>query len=105
MLPVLVSHSHGISPLPVMATHFARAESDKDGERKRDPVRCKLYEARCESLCKGFNRQHVLAHVKLLQGKDKPPLFAFLLSDQEPYIKINTVLGNVTLGSTLAYQL
>ncbi|PFX28023.1 hypothetical protein AWC38_SpisGene7279 [Stylophora pistillata] len=54
---------------------------------------------------KGFNRQHILAHVELLQGKDKPPPFAYLLSDQEPSMKVNTVLGNVTPGSTLPYQL
>ena len=40
-----------------------------------------------------------------LQGKDKPPPFAYLLRDQEPSMKVNTGLGNVTLGSTLAYQL
>ena len=29
-----------------MGTHYARAETDRCGERKKDPVRCKLYDAR-----------------------------------------------------------
>ena len=39
-----IPRATSICSLPVMATHFAWAESDKDGERKRDPVRCKLYD-------------------------------------------------------------
>lgn len=100
-----IPRAASICPMPVMGTHFARAETDKDGERKRDPVRCKLYEARCESLRKGFERQHVLAHVELLQRKAKPPPFSYLLSDQEPSTTVNTAFGNVTIGSTLSYQL
>ena len=36
---------------------------------------------------------------------NKSPPFSYLLSDQEPTIKVNTVIGNVPLGSPLAYQL
>ena len=39
-----IPRATSICSLPVMATHFAWAESDKDRERKRDPVRCKLYD-------------------------------------------------------------
>jgi len=100
-----IPRASSISPMPVMGTHFARAETDRDGERKRDPVRCKLYEARCESIREGLDSQHVMAHVDMMQRKDKPPPFSYLLSDQEPSVKINTVLGNVTVGSPLGYQL
>ncbi|XP_071810742.1 uncharacterized protein [Apostichopus japonicus] len=45
-----IPRSTNITPLPVMATHFANAVTDKkDDSRKKDPVRCKLYDAR------GFN--------------------------------------------------
>ena len=50
-LLVLVVLNRGISPgasstcpLPVMGTHYAGAETDRDGERKRD-VNCTMQEA------------------------------------------------------------
>ena len=37
--------------------------------------------------------------------QEQTPPFSYLLSGQEPTIKVNTVFGNVPLGSPLAYQL
>ena len=49
--------------------------------------------------------QHVLSNLEIMRIKNKPPPFSYLLSDQEPTIKVNTVFENVPLGSPLAYQL
>ena len=97
--------SSSICPMPVMGTQFARAETDRDQKRSRDPIRCKLYEARGPPIRSGFSSEHVARHVGLLSNRDKPPPFSYLLSDQEPSLVINTVFGNVTLGSCLAYQM
>ena len=37
--------------------------------------------------------------------QEQTPPFYYLLSGQEPTIKVNTVFGNVPLGSPLVYQL
>lgn len=99
-----IPRATSISPMPVMGTHYARAATDRSGERNRDPVKCKLYEARGPKL-REVDMQHVLSNVEMMRIKDKPPPFSYLLSDQEPTIKVNTVFGNVPLGSPLAYQL
>ena len=44
-------------------------------------------------------------HVSQLKRQEKPPPFSYLLSDQEPTMLINTVFGNMPLGSCLSYQL
>ena len=46
----LIPRATSICPLPVMGTHYARAETDRCGKRKREPVRCKLYDARGPAL-------------------------------------------------------
>ena len=94
-------------PLPVMGTHYARALTDErqSGERKRDPVRCKLYDARGSAARSGVPSTHVMSEVIYLRQKEKPPPFSYLLSDQEPSLQINTVFGNVLPGSCLSYQL
>ena len=88
-----------------MGTHYGRAATDRSGKKEgnRDPVKCKLYEARGTGL--RVDMQHVLSNVEMMRIKNKPPQFSYLLSDQEPTIKVNTVFGNVPLGSPLAYQL
>ena len=88
-----------------MSTHYARSETDRNGERLRDPVRCKLYDARGPALRFGLQRQHVMDQVVHLNQRETPPPFSYLLSDQEPGLLINTVFGNLPLGACLAYQL
>ena len=46
-----------------------------------------------------------MTEVNYLKGKDKKPSFSYLLEDQEPSMQINTVFGNMPLGSCLSYQL
>ena len=99
-----ISRATSISPKPVAGTHYARAATDRRGEQNRDPVKCKLYEARGPGL-RQVDMQHVLSKVEILRTKNKPPPFSYLLSDQEPTIKVNAVFGNAPLGSPLAYQL
>ncbi|KAK2548758.1 hypothetical protein P5673_031011 [Acropora cervicornis] len=99
-----IPRATSISPMSVMGTHYARAATDRSGERNRDPVKCKLYEARGPGL-RQVDMQHVLSNVEIMRIKNKPPPFSYLLSDQEPTIKVNTVFGNVPLGSPLTYQL
>ena len=100
-----IPRASSICPLPVMATHYARAETDRVGERKRDPVKCKLYDARSPAIRKGLPMCHVMEQVDNLKRKEIPPPFSYLLSDQEPSLLMNTVFGNVPLGACLAYQL
>ena len=94
-----------ICPLPVMGTHYARTETDRNGERSRDPVKCKLFDARGPALRYGLQRQHVMDQVVHLNQKETAPPFSYLLSDQEPGLLINTVFGNLPLGACLSYQL
>lgn len=100
-----IPRAPSICPLPVMSTHYAKAKTDENRKRKRDPVRCKLYDARGSTAQFGFPMVHVMSQVSHLKQKEKPPPFAYLLSDQEPAMQINTVFGNVPLGSCLSYQL
>ena len=94
-----------ICPLPVMGTHYARAKTDCDRERKRDPVKCKLYDARSPATRKGLPKCHMMEKVDNLTRKEIPPPFSYLLSDQKQSFLMNTVFGNVLLGACLAYQL
>ena len=100
-----IPRATSICPLPVMGTHYARSETDRNGERSRDPIRCKLYDARGPALRCGLQRQHVIDQVVHLNQKETPPPFSYLLSDQEPGLLINTVFGNLPLGACLAHQL
>ena len=88
-----------------MRTHYARAETDPVGERKRDPVKCKLHDARSPAIRKGLPMCHVMEQVDNLKRREIPPPFSYLLSDQEPSLSMNTVFGNVPLGACLTYQL
>ena len=88
-----------------MGTHYARAENGRDGERERDPVKCKLYDARSPAIRKGLPKCHVMEQVDILTRKEIPPPFSYLLSDQKQSFLINKVFGNVPLGACLAYQL
>ena len=49
-----IPRAASICPLPVMGTNYALAETDRCGERKRAPVRCKLYDARGPALRNGL---------------------------------------------------
>lgn len=55
---------------------------------------------RCE-----LQRQHMMDQVVHLQNKENHPPFSYLLMDQEPGLRVNTVFGNLPLGSCLGYQL
>ena len=44
----------------------------------------------------------LVSHLKCLE---KEPPFSYLLSDQEPSIQVNTLLGDFPIGSCLSYQL
>ena len=81
-----IPRATSICPLPVMGTHYARAETDREEERKRAPVRCKLNDARVPAQRKGLRMHH-------------------LLSNQEPGLLMNTIFRNVPLGTCLTYQL
>ena len=87
-----------------MGTHYACAETDRVGERKRDPVNCKLYDARNSAIRKGLLMCLVMEQVDNLNRKGIPPPI-FLLSDREQSLLMNTVFGNVPLGACLAHQL
>ena len=99
-----IPRSTSICPLPVMSTHFARAETDKR-ERKRNPVSCKLYDARGHDNKKALTNKRVMDEIEFLKNKKTPPPFSYLLCDQEPGLLVNTVFGNVPLGACLSYQL
>lgn len=91
---------------PVMKCNFAQASTDQVGKRKRPPVSCKLYDARSRKIKKmGWKPETVLNLCSRLANTERPPPFSYLLSDQEASSIINTVMGNVPLGSYLGYQL
>ena len=95
-----------IEPEPVMKCSYAQAATDQGGKRKRPPVSCKLYDARSKRIKKmGWKPEIVLNMCNELAKSLKPPPFSYLLSDQEASSLINTVIGNVPLGSYLGYQL
>ena len=95
-----------IEPEPVMKCSYAQAATDQVGKRKRPPVSCKLYDARSKRIKKmGWKPEIVLNMCSELAKSLKPPPFSYLLSDQEASSVINTVIGNVPLGSYLGYQL
>lgn len=88
-----------------MGTHFACASTDRDGNRARKPVRCKLYDARAPEFMTGLNNVNIMDQVSYLKQMDKAPPFLYLLSHQESVLEVNTVFGNVPIGSYLPYQL
>ena len=85
-LLVLVALNRGISagtsficPLPVMGTHYACAKTDCDEERKRDPVKCKLYDARSPATRKGLPKCHVMEKVDKFDTERNPSsIFLFI---------------------------
>lgn len=95
-----------IEPEPVMKSTFAKSCKDKENKRKRDPIACKLYNADAKRMksINGRERDILAMSYTLSQEKRKPP-FSYLLGDQQCSQIINTVLGNVPLGSYLGYQL
>ena len=95
-----------IEPEPVMKCSYAQAATDQGGKRKRPPVSCKLYDARSKRIKKmGRKPEIVLNMWNELAKSLKPRPFLYLLSDQEASSLINTVIGNVPLGSYPGYQL
>ncbi|CAH3033748.1 unnamed protein product, partial [Pocillopora meandrina] len=60
-----IPRATSISPMPVMGTHYARAATDRSGERNRDPVKCKLYEARGPGL-RQVDMQHLVRGAPLV---------------------------------------
>ena len=95
-----------IEPEPVMKCSYAQAATDQGGKRKRPPVSCKLYDARSKRIKKmGWKPEIVLNMCNELAKSLKPPPFSYLLSDQEASSLLNTVIGNVPLGSYIGYQL
>ena len=90
----------------MMKCSYAQAATDQGGKRKRPPVSCKLYDARSKRIKKmGWKPEIVLNMCNELAESLKPPPFSYLPSDQEASSLINTVMGNVPLGSYLGYQL
>ena len=85
-----------------MKCTFAQARKDMEGVRKKRPVECKLYNAAKKVKINKHNVQQLCS--TLLQNSKKPP-FSYLLSDQKNVQNINTVVGNVPLGTYLGYQL
>ena len=64
-----------------MGTHYARAETDRVGERKRDPVKCKLYDARSPAIRKGLPMCHVMEQVDNLIWREIPPPFSYFIDE------------------------
>ena len=73
-----IPRATSICPLPVMGTHYARAETDRLEERKTAPVRCKLYDARSPAVRKGLPMCHVMEQVDHLKQKETPPPYVLI---------------------------
>ena len=101
-----IPRTASVCPLPIMATHYARSATDKTlVTRKKDPVRCKLYDARAPFTRQSMGRETIMTEVNHLKGNNKKPPFSYLLEDQGPPMQIDTVFRNMPLGSGLSYQL
>ena len=95
-----------IEPEPVMKCSYAQAATDQVGKRKMPPVSCKLYDARSKRIKKMGLKPHIVLNLCSELAKSlKPSPLSDFLSDQEASSVINTVIGNVPLGSYLGYQL
>lgn len=95
-----------IAPEPVMKCTFVQAKTDQEGKRKRNPISCKLYDARSKKIAKqGWESERVMNMCSQLGKDSNPPPFSYLLSDQECSSVTDTVVGSVPAGSYLSYQL
>ena len=91
---------------PIMNCVFANSSADRAGTRKKLPVTCKLYDARSKILkSEGWRRETVLRMCSEMNKREKKPPCSYLLADQEAPANVNTVFGNVPIGSILSYQL
>ena len=89
-----------------MSCSFARADTDKKKERKRPPVTCKFYDAQSAELgAEGWKRETVFKMCTELSNYEKKSPASYLLLDQEPTSFVNTVIGNVPVGSYMGCQL
>ena len=73
-LPQLWHQPRGtrIQPEPAMSCCFVQASTDRDGQRKKPPVTCKLYDARSKSLrSEGWKREVVLRMCEQITKKTK----------------------------------
>lgn len=107
-LPQLWHQPRGacIQPEPAMSCCFVQPSTDRDGQRKKPPVTCKLYDARSKSLrFEGWKREVVLRMCEQAKQKGKKPPCSYLLADQEAPAHVNTFFGNAPIGCILSYQL
>ena len=65
-----IPRASSICPLPVMTTHYAKASTDQKRKRKRDPVRCTLYDARGSTTQYGLSMTHIMSQVSHLKQKE-----------------------------------
>lgn len=90
---------------PVMKSTFAKSCKDKEKKKKRAPVNCKLYDANAKRVKAIENERNIKAMRYTLSKEEGKPPFSYLLQDQQSIQSVNTIFGNVPLGSYLAYQL
>lgn len=93
-----------ILPEPVMKCTFANSTTDRLEKRKREPVLCKLYDARSKAARTVPSKDDINNIAQQLKGRSKSIPFAYLLDDTK-YDNTNTIFGNVPKGSILSYQL
>ncbi|MEW8544947.1 MAG: hypothetical protein AB2693_15585 [Candidatus Thiodiazotropha sp.] len=93
-----------ILPEPAMKCTFSNLSTDRQEKRKREPVLCKLYDARAKA-AKTVPQQTAVKDISLqLKSRNTSIPFAYLLDDVR-YTETNTIFGNVPKGSILSYQL
>lgn len=93
-----------ILPEPAMKCTFSNLSTDRQEKRKREPVLCKLYDARAKAAKTVPKETDVKDISQQLKSRNKSIPFAYLLDDTIS-TETNTIFGNVPKGSILSYQL
>ena len=92
-----------ITPQPLMKLTFAKATTDRQ-QRKRDPVLCRLYDARAKKARGMITKEKMDRVADVLKARSRNIPFSYMLEDKSNNIK-ESLFGDVHDNSPLSYQL
>ena len=93
-----------IRPEPVIKVTFVRSSTERQDNRKREPVHCTLYEARAKRGKSAPSEEEISKVKQQLQARNPSIPFSYLTSQSKCSEK-TTIFGNVCSISILGYQL
>ena len=86
-----------------MKLTFAKATTDRQ-QRKRDPVLCRLYDARAKKSRRMTSDEALDSMGKALKSRSRNIPFSYILDDRDYSMK-ESLFGDIPDGSPLSYQL